>query len=468
MWAVNFGMGLVLCVRSCGRGWLLGALLFCGSVAPLAGVDAYGDETKYRLEEPADDFRVFGVGIRLEVGGTVETAVDQSKSVPHSLLVKAGLTYRERRMVGPGGDSESLRSIRDYEQTQADIKVGDQQTPSSLPAALKLIVVQGRAEGPEISSLGGSLSANELDLLKTPGDSLVLASLLPRTEVAIGETWTPAAWAVQLLAGLEAIVKQDVTCKLVSVEGGKANIKVSGSVEGATLGAQSNLELDGQLVYHLADRAIESLELLQKERRTVGVVSPGLNVTAKVRLLRKPAQDAGRLADAAIIDRASQPASSQDLLLRYELPWGVALQHPRQWYVFNQSEKMAILRLMHEGSLVAQCNVAVAPQLKPGQHTSPEEFQADIKQSLKDQLKKIEKAEALPGSGGKYQYRVQVAGTAGQQAMNWIYYLVAAPTGQQVSFLFSVEPKQEELLTPTELGLVQSLAFPGVAAARSK
>ncbi|OYW25084.1 MAG: hypothetical protein B7Z55_00365, partial [Planctomycetales bacterium 12-60-4] len=152
---------------------------------------------KYTLDEPVDDTRVYGVGMRVDVSGTVQTRADDNKAVDLPLTVTATLSYRERRLLGLGPGAESFRAVRQYEQAAVDIEVADEKTTSQLPEALKLMVTQGRSSGLEMYSLGGLLSPQELELITPPCDSLGFIALLPPAAVEVGEEWSPPVWVAQ-------------------------------------------------------------------------------------------------------------------------------------------------------------------------------------------------------------------------------------------------------------------------------
>ena len=81
--------------------WLLAGLFVCSSASLFAA-------DKYKLEEPVDDSRVFGVGTRVDVSGKTQPS---PKVEPLKLNASAALSYRERRLLGPGTEAESLRSV---------------------------------------------------------------------------------------------------------------------------------------------------------------------------------------------------------------------------------------------------------------------------------------------------------------------------------------------------------------------
>lgn len=423
------------------------------------------DET-YKLEEPADDARVFGVGIRVQVNGKLQVATaEKDKVAPLALNVMAALSYRERRMVGLGRDALGLRAIREYETTEATIDVADQTTQLGLDDQLKLMMAQGRPEGIELYSLGGPLTTNDLDLIRAPADSLAFPALLPPKEVAVGDSWTPPAWAAQLFAGVEAVTKSELKGTLESVQDSIAKIRIDGQLEGATGGAPTKIAVQGTLDYDLETKSVSSADLTQTERRQVGAISPGLDIKARVRLLRRPAKDGGRLTDAKLIDRVATEPDPSAKFLRFDSPWNLSLLHSRAWHLFHQTDKVAIFRLLDQGALIAQCNLSTINSVKPGTHTPDEEFQTDIQTQLGESLTKIESAKAIPAKNGRFVYQVVATGTLKERELTWIYYLIADPSGRQVSLQFALDSTLLEFLKDRDRELVDSLRFVPASAA---
>lgn len=420
---------------------------------------AWAQGEKYTLEEPVDDNRVYGIGMRMDVHGKVQTRGEMNKLVDLPLSVTAALSYRERRLLGLGAAAESYRSIRDYEQAQVDLEIGGEKSSLNVPDTLKLVVAQGSASGLELYSLAGQLSAQEVELLTPPCDSLGFIALLPPASVAVGETWDPPAWVAQFLARLEATTTTELKCKLSAVKDGAATITFLGSVKGAVQGTPSEVKFSGSLDYDLNLKCITNAALQQTERRDVGAVSPGLDVTARLRVLRKPAQVPGRVASEAVMHAAVTPPPEAALLLRFESPWTLSLLHHRDWHLFQQTEEVAIFRLLDQGLFVAQCNLSPIPSRKPGEHTTPEEFQRDIQQSLGQRLNVLGVGTVEPSQDGYYIYRIPAEGTIGERKLTWIYYLVADPTGRQASVLFAADTPLIEKLGTRDREFVRSIRF---------
>lgn len=414
---------------------------------------------KVLLEESIDDARVFGVGTRLDVTGTLLTAQSGKDPASWAISLSAALSYRERRLLGFGREAESLRSIRDYEVATVEIDVAGRPTSVKLDDRLKLVVAQGQAEGLQFSALDGVFTTDELNLLRTPCDSLGLIALLPNREVEVGESWTPNLWAGQFIAGLDAVTESKMTCKLESVTESIARVTFEGSVDGATLGSTSKVTLKGGYDYDLVSKSISGADMTQTEDRSVGVVSPGMKISARVRLLRKPATIPGRLADEKLVSRGQADVTADALRIRFDSPWNLSLLHDRDWHLFHFNENVAILRMLEQGSFVAQLNVAPIPDVAAGQQTPATDFQKDIQQSLGEKLRSLGAPESQTLSDGRKYHKVTAEGQVGERKMTWIYYLVTAPTGRQASLMFTVDTSQIDKLRGQEKRLVESLRF---------
>ena len=410
----------------------------------------------YKLEEPVDDVRIFGVGTRVEITGKLLTA---PKAEPLSQTVSAALSYRERRLLGPGADAESFRAVREYETAQADINVGGNKTAIKLPDAMKLIVAQGQTDGVELYPIAGLLTANELDLIRSPADSLALMALLPAKEVAIGDEWKVPGWAFQMLTALDAVIKGELTCKLESVEKGIARIKMNGKLEGAAVGSTTEVTVSGFYSYHLEGKYISDTDFVQHETRAVGPVSPGLEIKAHIRLLRQPSKVPGRLGDQKIIETAGKEPDEVAKFIRFESPWNIGLQHGRHWHLFKVDDTVAVFRLLDQGNFVAQCDMASIAPAKPGEHLPEQTFLSDIRRSLGERVRSMSKGDVVPSSDRKFIFKVMAEGLVGERAMTWVFYLVADPSGRQASLMFSVDTDLVATMGKHDRELVDSLKF---------
>ena len=125
-----------------------------------------------------------------------------------------------------------------------------------------------------------------------------------------------------------------------------------------------------------------------------------------------------------------------------ETPGRGRLLHDRNWHIFHQTPRVAILRRLENGQLVAQCNLSKAPDVAAGKMTGRDEFLRDVKTALGPRLRELVSVEPLrlrsagPGQRG---WRITASGIDHGLPMHWFYYLCTHPSGRQLSIVFAVE-----------------------------
>jgi hypothetical protein len=435
-------------------------VLLCVALASSA---AAAEGESYRLEEPAGRSAVWRVETRLNVRGELRTPEPGGKLRPLPLKVDANLRYLERRLPGAGRDAESLRSLRQYERAEADITVDGDRTASKLSEGDRgigdrVIVAHGRREGLQFYSPDAHLTTAEIELLHTPGDGLAVLGLLPPRAVEVGDSWTPETWVLQTLTGTEALLKGDMTCRLMSVEDGRASVSFDGQTEGAVDGTTTQITLSGRYVFDLNQKYVRHVELTQTEERTVGPVSPGMQVTASAVVDRAPSPHQGRLTDGRAEAIPLEPTADM-LKVSLRTAGGLTLLHGREWKVFHQSGRFAVLRWVENGEMIAQCNINVLDATTPGTHITERQFDADIRKALGEQLEKFTAAAPVPTGLGRFIYRVEAVGKVKNLDMTWRYYLVANLAGHQAALVFSFETDLAERLGNADRELAESLQF---------
>lgn len=442
-----------------------GSLSRCGLAAGflffLAG--AVVAETK-PLAEDYTDGREFVVSVKLKLAGQSQTATGKNKATGLKLAVAGDLSYRERRLPPAGRDAQALRGVRLYDRAKAEIAVSGQTSYPRLRKQIKLIVAEGRREGIRLYSPQEPLFSSEIDLLQVPGDSLAALSLLPGRVVDVGETWKLDDWAMQVFTALEAVEKGQIECTAKSVAQSLMRVEFNGEVTGAIYGALTTINVSGHYVFDLKAGYLKRLELKQTEKRSIGTVSPGLDVEANVTLERSLQNGAKQLSDTALQGIPLEPNPASLLIVFDSNSWDVRLHHPRLWHLFKHEQSVAVFRLVEKGSLIAQCNVAQLKTMKPGKHTSEEKFLKDIQVTLGEKFQGVNsteriKGDAIGGEQGLYLYRVESFGQSNGVDAVWIHYLVAAPDGRQMALIFTVGKDHVEKLAARDLELATSLEF---------
>jgi len=435
-----------------------GCCLWLASLACLLPTTALAEQIE--LREDAVAARYFQVTQQVEISGKLFTpALGDKKTMPMPFSATASFGFEERRLPGPGRDARALRALRSYDKAQVESHVGTQVSYLRMRSFIQQIVAQGEREGLLLYSPQTPLTYSELELLRSPGDALAVTGLLPLEKVEVGETWEPADWAVQMLAGLEAVEKGEMSCKFESLTDGIAHISFTGAARGAGLGAPVDLQFTGLFKFDVAQHFIKHVELAQIDKRSAGAIAPGLDVQAKITVDRSLLTTPQRLTEDMVKQLPLEP-KPVDLLLTISVPdWGIRFYHDRNWHVWQQTAKSGILRLMDKGVLISQCQLHPLPSAEPGKHLPEQQFQDEIRKVLGKSFGKILSAEKLDTKDDRFIYRVVVAGEA-EATYQWVYYLVAGPDGRQVSFVFVIEPKYLEAIDGRDLNLIMSVEFP--------
>lgn len=444
-------------------------LLSGGAFWGFAGLPSGGTTQaaeRVALEEDRSQPRIFQLSSHLQVEGQIFPQPGEQSALP--LKVDAGFRYRERFLEGAGRQAQSLRAVRFYDQAGASITAGPQVSNIDLRNQTRLIVAHGTDLGVELFSPQAPLQFAELDLLHSPGDSLVIAALLPDSGVEPGDKWKPEGWVLPLLAGIEAVEKGALSCELLGVEKNEAKIRFQGNITGAVLGAAARVELTGELTFDTTRRCWTGLKLTQTEKRAVGPVSPGLDLKAQLSVKRQTATDEGPLTDTALEKLPLQPNAAARLLM-FEAPaWNTRFLYERNWHLLTQNSDLAMLRLLEQGELLAQCTIKKLADAGPGRHVSEEVFQQDIRATLGKNYGQQLRAERIRVRDGLYVFRVVVVGTVAAKndegddsptPMQWIYYLVANADGRQLALVFTSDPKRADRWKDRDLGIVGGVEF---------
>ena len=423
------------------------------------------------LREPESSERTVQTSVSVTTAGSIFTAAGKEKSQKLPNEAEARFRFRERRLPSGGRDANAFRAAREFEIAQLETTIAGFKTEHSLPKANQLVVSSGAATGVWAYSPSGLLSRESMDLLELPGDPLALQALLPPEAVEAGAKWSPSAWAIQMLATVEAVQKSEMNCELVSVKGDTASIELTGSVLGQRYGANTDVKITGQIVFNTKAQLISSAKLTYHIKANIGTVSPGIDARVDAVVTRQVTKTAGALTNALIEGIPISPPSGAEMLVFDAVPWKVQLVHERGWHLFQAvlegNKQLVIFRLMENGSLICQSNVAQIPTATPGQHTSIDQFEDDIQKSLGQRFKALQPREKIPSDTGLTIYRVIAEGQTTlasekeevEVPMQWNYFLVAAPSGQQITFAFAIEPKLVEQLKDRDVEMVKSVRF---------
>jgi hypothetical protein len=433
---------------------LWAVLLLLIITAPRATAAAQSGE-KHSLAAKHRRGELSRVEIALQVGGQVKLIDDKGKANDLPMSVMANLGYDEALLaLDPAG--HPTRSARYYDDIRAVIKIDQGGEKPTLDPQRRLVVADRADKGNcQLYCPSEPLKREELDLIDLPGGTLVLDDLLPAEPVAVGETWKVGDTTLAALLCLDAVSWCEVEGVLGEIQDGIAEIAAAGSLTGAISGISTDVELKIKIKFDTRAARIVQFAMLVKENRPIGHVGPGLDTVAKVIIGIRPLERSQKLTVQALSQIPDQTAAEL-LDLGYSPPGGqFRFQYDRRWYVTSDDPKLAVLRMVDRGELVAQCNVSALPKVEKA--VTLAQFQRDVERSLGKNFGQFVGAVQDVNDAGYAVFRVVVHGDVGGLPIEWIYYLIQDRQGRRVSLAFTLEQNLQERFAATDLGIIADM-----------
>ena len=382
---------------------------------------------------------------------------------PLAVRVEARFAFVERALEpGPGGARRAARWA-----VQAVAARNGEVIPeeSAIRPEVRLLVAELRDGAAFAYSPGGPLTRGELELVQGPTDPLCLAGLLPDRAVAVGDRWKVGTDAARSLSGYDALAANNLAATLESSDDSAARVRLRGEVRGAVLGGEGTITLDGSFRFDRKAGRIDRLDLERTELRKPGAVEAGLDLKSTLSLDRQPAEAPAELADAVVAALPRKPDPALELIRFTPVGGRYSLLHDRNWHIFSETTRQAVLRWLDHGEVVAQCNLAAGPNAGRGRHQDLGQFRNDIRAALGKSFGKFVGAGDVPGAAaGGFRHKVAVAGRVGEVDVRWDYYLVANPAGDQLLATFTLSEAQARRFADQDVRIIGSLEWKDAAA----
>jgi hypothetical protein len=406
--------------------------------------------------KPGDCFRC---GIEMQLTGEMRFRQDD-KLVPVKLVASASHAYPERVLAVEAGVVQ--KTARLYETARAAIERGGNKNETTLRVGRRLIVAQRYKDEHLVYSPAGALYRAELELVGDHFDTLPVVGLLPGKEVKVGDTWKVSNAVAQALCSLEGMTENKLTCKLEKVQADAATFSITGTVAGLESGAQVKTTIEAVGSFDLKAKRLTKVEWKQKDDRDQGPVSPASTIETKVVMTRKAVDQPKELDDTALVSAPSNftPPSAMTHVEYRDAKGRYALLHPRDWQLTAVTENHAVLRLLDRGDFISQVSVTPWEKANKGEHITPEKFKEAMAGTSGWQPERELQAGVVPSSDGRWIYRVSAQGKLQGVEVMQNFYLVAAPTGEQVVLTFTLTPKQADKLGARDLSMAGSIEIP--------
>ena len=397
--------------------------------------------------------RGYRVKTVFEVTGKLLTR-DQPKAAPteHPLKVQGEHLFEEQVL-----DADSGRSLRYYQQAKASFVVDGRADSTELRDSMRWIVVNPAESNADYYAPLGPMTRGELELVQVPGASNLINRLLPEEPVSSEEKWQPSDRLLAEILGLDNVTANEVHSQVVNADQETVRMSMSGKLIGSVEGVVTDVTLTGKFNYSRKDKRIVWVALAITENREIGVSTPGLSVTARLRMVIGPDADLQHL-DQRAIERFGHQTSRPGTLLEHTSDNGdFSLLHDRRWHVFTERPAMTVLRCIEDDRMIAQCNIRMLPAT--GETLTLEKFQKDIHQAQGEAIEQIVETQETKTAKGDRVLRVVAAGNASSTPIQWTYYHVSHKDGRRLSCVFTMTVDDVEQFGGEDLALIESLSF---------
>jgi hypothetical protein len=363
------------------------------------------------------------------------------------------------RGAAPGRPAKAVRFV-----VQGASAINGEIRPTSGVLRPELNVLVAERTGADgrviVVSPGGPFTRAELELVEGLGDPLVLPDVLPPKAVTPGEKWALPASMIRSLTGYDTVETGTLEATLERSDDGSARIAIKGEIKGSVLGGSGTISVDGFASFDRRAGLIDRLEAHRSEKRDAGPVEAGLEVKSTLTVVRRPAKVPPELTDRALAALPLDTSAPRQLLQLISADNRYNLLHDRNWHTYWDDPRLIVLKRVHQGQVVAQCNLAAGPRAGKGKHQDPKQFRDDIRQSLKDRFVQFLGAGEVEGdAAGGFRYKVGVQGREGDLGVLWYYYLLASPEGDQVLATFTLADQDAKSFGEQDLEMIGSLQW---------
>lgn len=348
--------------------------------------------------------------------------------------------FQQQRVTAKDAGAGFLAGQRQFQMAGTETVVGDgHRTAVSLSPERRQIRLYGSGNQLQSYCAKSPLTRNELDLIQMPFDPLAVRAVLPVATVAVGDKWNTDSWVMPMLTGIETAIDQTAACTLKSADEATAVVQFSGSIKGAVRGSAASVTYSGEVTLDRRTGLVKSFKGQQKEKRTAGPVSPGLDITANIAWQQSPDATYRPPVVKSIV------ATPTETLLQFETPQRLTLRHSREWHLFHQTGSVTMLRQLRRGELISQCNITTHVTVPPKQHTPDREFRNDVAAAIQKRSGQVIDETTIRDDDQWRIRRVRTSGQADDDVILWDHYLCSAGNGQQFTILFSHSQTDDDL-----------------------
>ncbi|MBB3205332.1 hypothetical protein FHS27_001132 [Rhodopirellula rubra] len=455
-------------VKASRRGFLASAIIggMCGAGGLLPGgvsdAGAAGaGETRLSISHNNDLFRV---RMQMEVKGNVTLVEDpllpdgKKKLLP--VTADLNLDYEERflRPAGATPESEVVAVERHIHDAVEKSRLSRTAQTTELRGTVTDVIAR-REQLPEtIYSNDEYLTHKEIDLLRTPISSVAIDRLVPQQMMRPGEKVAITKNDLASFFNLSGVASSDVEIELVSADSSQAKLQMRGKIEGSVSGVPTRLQIVGKLTLDRRAGAVAWAAVAIHETREIGKAEPGFDITATVRMVRKPLAKVQTLpAKPAEIVFDEPPPTDRLLVAVASRHVGLEGLMDRRWRMMQDVPGDAVLRMIENDQAIAQLNLRPLPRLPEGQQWTLAAFENDVRKTLGKRFGELIESHEGMTDGGLRLLRVVAGGRVKGVPIQWIMMHISDNERRRVLATWTMDGDSVPRLAGSDIQLAASL-----------
>ncbi len=285
-----------------------------------------------------------------------------------------------------------------------------------------------------------SLDLRETELLHSPINSGALELLLPVEPAKPDSNWSISSEAARSIFNLEAVHQSSLVANITKVEKGVATIALAGELDATANSVPTKLNIQGNFNAKFTGGCVVVtwLGLVIKEDRDISQSEPGFSVTARIRLIREVTNEQISVTEDAL-KRLSANDDPGRWLVRLTTNAGqYSMLADRNWRIYTDAGEEAILRMVENNTVIAQCNVTRLPNMDEGSQLTLAGMQAEIRQSLGENFEQFLQSNEKVTPTGLRLLRSVVTGMAEDVPVQWIYNHLSDDSGRRIAVIFTM------------------------------
>ena len=436
------------------------------AVAPVATLADAALVSTNSASVVADRHDLMRVRIEIELNGNVKVPDNalSSREARQSLPIvsQATLDYEERMLRPADADesSEIVASQRYYHTASSKSVLNKTSTAQELRPSMRHAIVRRESLPETIYSTENFFTHGELSLLKSPVSSVSVNRFLPAESVSEGDRYEIGTDALCSVLNLTSVDSGKVDSLVAEVSEESVRFKLEGEIEGSVDGVNTRLRLLGKMTFDRTLKTCTWLALAIHETREISRAEPGFDISATIRMVRRPMPAPVALpAEAATVDFDQDIPAGRMYVELQSRQLQVGTMMDRRWRMIGDAPGSAVMRMIDNDISIAQCNLRPLVKLPEGKQWTLEAFESEVRQSLGDQLGQLIEGDQRVSGQGLRVLRIVADGETQGVPIRWIMMHFSDDEGRRVQATFTMSGDKVESFAGNDAQFADSLRF---------